>query len=68
MDCEGAEFEILLNADNETLSKIDMIVGEIHDDIPYIMERYKIEDLSKHLNKNGFEFYINQGMFYARKI
>ncbi|WP_273446926.1 FkbM family methyltransferase [Neolewinella agarilytica] len=31
MDCEGAEYEILLNADKELLSKIETISMEFHD-------------------------------------
>ena len=30
LDCEGAEYDIILGADNHTLSQIDNIVGEYH--------------------------------------
>ncbi len=30
LDCEGAEYQILLNLDHQTLEKIDKIVSEIH--------------------------------------
>lgn len=30
LDCEGAEYDIVLGADSQTLSQIDNIVGEYH--------------------------------------
>lgn len=47
MDCEGAEIDILLNADDETISKIKMMAIEIHDPI----EDDKVKALQKRLSK-----------------
>jgi len=50
MDCEGAEFEIILNAPSKVLEKIQKITAEIHEE----MVPYKIEELITRLEKNGF--------------
>ena len=54
LDCEGAEYEILLNLDNAILKKIDKIVAEIHPNI----KNFKINDLSEFLLSNNFEVEI----------
>ncbi len=51
LDCEGAEYEILLNLDQKTLIKIKKIVAEMHPNI----ENFKIEQVKKFLIKNGFD-------------
>jgi len=50
MDCEGAEFEIILNTPPEVLKKIQKITAEIHEE----MVPHKIEELIILLEKNGF--------------
>jgi len=54
LDCEGAEYEILLNLDQETLLKIKKIVSEMHPNI----ENFEIEQVKKFLIKNGFDVKI----------
>lgn len=51
LDCEGAEYQILLNLDHETLEKIEKIVSEMHPRI----ENFEIEDVKKFLTSNGFD-------------
>ncbi len=51
VDCEGAEFPILLNADSATLDKIKTISMEFHD-LP--QEGFYSLQLIDHLKKNGF--------------
>jgi len=64
MDCEGAEFEILLNTDKAVFSKIDKIVGELHTDI---QKKYGADQLLKHLDLCGYAVTIDAGMFYATR-
>jgi FkbM family methyltransferase len=54
LDCEGAEYQILLNLDHQTLEKIDKIVSEMHPRI----ENFKIEDVKEFLIINGFDVRI----------
>mgnify|MGYP001039418442 CR=1 FL=1 len=54
LDCEGAEYQILLNLDNQTLQKIDKIVSEMHPKI----ENFKIKDVEDFLTKHGFNVKI----------
>jgi|TARA_B110000438_G_scaffold121155_1_gene118284 FkbM family methyltransferase len=54
LDCEGAEYEILLNLEQETLLKIKKIVSEMHPNI----ENFEIEQVKKFLIKNGFDVKI----------
>jgi FkbM family methyltransferase len=54
MDCEGAEFEIILNTSTEILKKIKKISMEIHED----MVPHKVEELIAKLSKNGFTINI----------
>lgn len=65
LDCEGAEFRILLTADNNTLNKIEKIAGELHE---YLQKEFTTRQLMQHLKKNGFECVETNGMFYAKKI
>lgn len=50
LDCEGSEYEILLNLDKISLDKIKRIVAEMHPDI----EDYKIKDVIDFLNTHKF--------------
>ena len=54
MDCEGAEFEIILNTSTEVLKKIKKISVEVHED----MVPHKIEELITKLRDNGFTINI----------
>jgi len=54
LDCEGAEYQILLNLDHQTLGKIDKIVSEMHPKI----ENFKIEDVKEFLTTHGFDVKI----------
>ena len=54
MDCEGAEFEIILNTSTEVLKKIKKIYVEVHED----MVPHKIEELNTKLRENGFTINI----------
>mgnify|MGYP001338680871 CR=1 FL=1 len=73
LDCEGSEYEILLNIDQQTLQKIDRIVSEMHPKI----KNFKIDDVKKFLMVHGFEVKIihplndvskELSMLYAKKI
>ena len=73
IDCEGAEFEILLNLDHQILQKIDKIVSEMHPKI----ENFKIEDVKEFLTSHGFDVKTNYPlndiseelvMLYAKKL
>ncbi len=50
MDCEGAEYPILMSADTDTLARVDRIVMEWHDD----GQAPEHEDLARFLADNGF--------------
>jgi FkbM family methyltransferase len=50
IDCEGCEFEFLMKADRESLSKIRRLTIEAHDG--YFS--FAAEDLTAHLVENGF--------------
>jgi len=54
MDCEGGEFDILLNANPETLARIDRICLEYHDGFT----EFSHTDLVKHLQQNGYQVKI----------
>lgn len=51
LDCEGAEFAILFNTPDETLSRIERIVMEYHDS----PTEYTHRDLAKFLQSKGFQ-------------
>jgi FkbM family methyltransferase len=50
LDCEGAEYEIILNLPKEILNKIKIISMEVHK-----IEKLDITDIEKFLNKNNFQ-------------
>jgi FkbM family methyltransferase len=51
MDCEGAEFDILLNCPSEVLKKIKRICMEVHDHVTL----HSRDELIKFLERNGYE-------------
>lgn len=60
MDCEGAEYEIILNLSPETLSKIEKIAMEVHDDVT----EHKHDEIINFLRKHNFKVAFN-GFLYA---
>lgn len=52
LNCEGAEFPILLGADASTLSRFDRILADCH---PHLANGRSAEDLALHLRKSGLE-------------
>ena len=48
MDCEGAEYEIIMNAESSILNKIQKIAMEIHEEIVPYTKEVIIENLEKH--------------------
>lgn len=64
MDCEGAEYEILLNASKKLLKKINSISMEYH-------KNGDVDKLKNFLEKNDFKVIIKndlgEGMLYAEK-
>ena len=51
IDCEGAEFEILLNFDKELMKKINKISAEVHEN----SNTYSLDKLVDFLKKNNFK-------------
>jgi FkbM family methyltransferase len=51
LDCEGAEYEILMNSSSETLSRINRIVMEYHD----IDENQQHNRLVNYLESHGYQ-------------
>jgi len=56
LDCEGGEYDILLNAPDKILSKIGMIVAEYHDGLT----SYTREDLRNFLENRNFEIKVEK--------
>ena len=48
MDCEGAEYDIIMNASSSILDKIQKISAEIHEEIVPYSKKVIIEKLEKH--------------------
>ena len=70
LDCEGAEYEILMKTPKEILTKINKISLE-YEKIPEIT--YSIEDIISKLRSCGFRVTINEtesdrGFLYAQKM
>ena len=55
LDCEGAEYEILMTADDDVLRRTGAIVMEYHDEgkLPEILGRLKRAGWTTHLPRNG---------------
>jgi len=49
LDCEGAEYDIILNASQESLSRITKVVMELH---PF--EDHTFDEMHSFLKKSGF--------------
>lgn len=70
LDCEGAEFGILLNAPSSILQKLKRIAIGYHEGAT----RYNHDDLAKFLKENGFKVYSNLQVriptkdFYLRSV
>ncbi|HLF54672.1 MAG TPA: FkbM family methyltransferase [Candidatus Nanoarchaeia archaeon] len=74
LDCEGAEYDILLNLDAKTLGKIKKIVCEYHEPLSFGIKNpeFTPENVAAHLRKNKFTVLVKkiktyQGMIYAKK-
>ncbi len=70
MDCEGCEFEVLLNSSPTVLEKINHICLEYHNGFT----KFSHADLANHLRRNGFQVQITAnpahshlGLLYARR-
>ena len=67
MDCEGAEFEIILGLTDETLKKIKKMSIEVH----MMRKEFAVEDLMEFLQQHNFTvnikstFYEMTSMLYA---
>ena len=74
MDCEGSEYDIILNTPIKVLRKTKAIVIEYHDpdDFGIANKKYTLSNLVKHLKKAGFKCNVNkmknyQGIVVARR-
>lgn len=54
MDCEGGEFDVLLNTGPETLARFERICLEFHDGFT----KFSHTDLARHLQQNGYQVKI----------
>jgi FkbM family methyltransferase len=61
IDCEGAEFEILLNTSEDTFKKIKNICLEYHDGFT----KYAHTDLVAYLQENGYQVKITPSPVYG---
>ena len=66
MDCEGAEYDIILNAPIWILSKIGIMVIEYHNPeyIGIKINEYTLNNLVRKLEKSGFNCQIKQSKIY----
>ena len=74
VDCEGAEYDILLNAPGEILKKIGIIAVEYHSPKHFGIKNkdYNVQNLVKRLEKAGFRCTLKkmkhyQGVLVARR-
>lgn len=70
IDCEGCEFDVLLNTSRDVLEKIDHIILEYHNGFT----PYSHTELARHLQENGFQVKITPnpvhnylGFLYAHR-
>jgi FkbM family methyltransferase len=73
MDIEGAEYETLYNANDQTFNKINRIVGEYHFTDEH-SQAHNIQSLKKHLTNKGYRVETlpnkrkdNLGLFFCQK-
>lgn len=73
MDIEGAEYETLYNASDETFKKTDKIVGEYHD-FKKVNKNSNIRSLKRYLIKRGYKVVAvpkkrreNMGLFFCER-
>lgn len=71
LDCEGAEYDILLPAAPETLARVERIVMEYHDDLT----PHRHEELVKYLSEQGYQVetvsnkvHASLGYLFARRV
>ena len=66
MDCEGAEYDILLNTNHKTLKKIKSMIIEYHVPKYFGIENkeYNIKRLVAHLAKSGFKCTLKRVKHY----
>lgn len=66
MDCEGAEYDILLNTSHKTLKKIQSMIIEYHVPKYFGIEHkeHNIKNLMKHLAKSGFKCTLKKKKHY----
>jgi FkbM family methyltransferase len=60
MDCEGSEYDIILNLDDETLGKISKIAMEYHD-----FWNYHHRQIANFLENHGFKVTVKGDYLYA---
>ncbi|QND70478.1 FkbM family methyltransferase [Tardiphaga robiniae] len=58
LNCEGAEFPILLAAEQQALAKCQRILADCH---PHLWSKNSITDLKSHLERHGFKTSIIGG-------
>lgn len=63
MDCEGAEYEILLNANKYYLKKVDIILMELHE-TDLTRKKYKPTHLLSMLKASGFKISVLKKIYY----
>ncbi len=61
MDCEGAEYDILLNAKPEALQRIQRLVMEYHDDV----NGHRHQELVDFLEQQGFQVSLAPNLVHA---
>ena len=74
MDCEGCEYDTILNADPETLTKFSRIMIEYHYGYHDLVDKlikcgFSVEHTTphKHINPNAAKKKMNIGYIYARR-
>jgi FkbM family methyltransferase len=63
IDCEGAEYEILMKTPKNILKRIGKISLEHHNFDP----KHSVNDLKKHLFNSGFDVVVKENMVYAKR-
>ena len=72
-DCEGGEYEIFRNLDDETFSRIDKIAMEFHEYMPSQHRSELLDILARHgfaveVHKSWFEYtFMKYGMLWATR-